>query len=316
MAVDEARITTADGIIEAAKALGAEHGLLQVAVAAAEDDDVLKACAEAAALGIAAFTLYGSEKKLKEMGEANAIDFSQFTIVDCDNPNKSAHLASEAANKGKADVIQKGFLSTSALLKTVLSHDFSLRTENTLSHVAVLGFPGYHKLLGMTDGGMVVKPTFDQKVQLIQNAVSLFNTLGYEEPRVAVSSPVDYILPKIPATVEAAQLTAMNKKGEIKGCEVYGPITFDVATCRDIALKRGVKNFVAGDADIFLVDSIEECNIVSKALILLAPTSFAGVIIGAKVPVSLVSRTDTSRNKLASISIACLLSHHLKRGQQ
>jgi phosphotransacetylase len=315
MALDTTKITTADGIIETAKSLGTKHGPFHVAVAAAEDDDVLKACAEAASLGIATFALYGSERKLKEISEANAINFSGFRIVDCDNPNKSAYLASESASKGEADVIQKGFLSTSALLKTVLSHDFSLRTENTLSHVAVLGFPGYHKLLGMTDGGMVVKPTFEQKVQLIQNAVNLFHTLGYELPKVAVSAPVDYIHPRIRSTVEASQLTTMNKKGEIKGCEVYGPITFDAALNRDIALKRGVKNFVAGDADIFLVDSIEECNIISKTLILLAQAAFAGVIIGAKVPVSLVSRTDTARNKLASISIACLLSHHLKRGQ-
>jgi phosphotransacetylase len=307
------KITSANGIIERAQALGSEFGPFRVAVAAAEDDDVLRACSEAAKLGIAKFTLFGAEKKLKEIGEANGIDFSGFTIVDCDSANKSAHLASQAADKGEADLIQKGFLSTSALLKTVLSKDFSLRTENTLSHVAVLGIPGYHKLLGLTDGGMVVRPDFEQKIQLIENAVSLFHTLGYEKPKVAVSAPVDYIIPKISATTEAAQLTAMSKNGELKDCEVFGPITFEAATSRDIAMKRGIKNYVAGDADIFLVDSIEECNIISKVMILFSPAAFAGVIIGAKVPVSLVSRTDTAFNKLASISVACLLSHHLKR---
>ncbi len=307
------KITSANGIIERAKALGAQNGPFRVAVAAAEDDDVLRACSEAAKLGIAKFTLYGCEKKLKEIGQQNAIDFSGFTIVESDSAGKSAFLAAQAADKGEADLIQKGFLSTSALLKTVLSKDFSLRTQNTLSHVAVLGFPGYHKLLGITDGGMVVKPTFEQKIQLIQNAVSLFHTLGYEKPKVAVSGPVDYIHPGIPATTEAAQLTSMHKNGEINNCEIYGPVTFEAATSREIALKRGIKNYVAGDADIFLVDSIEECNIISKVLILFSPATFAGVIIGAKVPVSLVSRTDTAFNKLASISIACLLSHHLKQ---
>jgi phosphate butyryltransferase len=212
------KITTANGIIEQAKALGKEYGHFRAAVAAAEDDDVLRACSEAAK-----FTLYGSEKKLKDIGATNGIDFSGFTIVDCESAAKSAYLAAQAANKGEADLIQKGFLSTSALLKTILSKDFALRTQNTVSHVAVLNFPGYHKLLGITDGGMVVKPTFEQKIQLIDNAVTLFQTLGYEKPRVAVSAPIDYIHPKIPATTEAAQLTGMSKNGEIENCEIYGP---------------------------------------------------------------------------------------------
>jgi phosphotransacetylase len=112
--------------------------------------------------------------------------------------------------------------------------------------------------------------------------------------------------------MEATQLTAMSKDGLIADCEIFGPVTFDAATSRDIALGRGIKNYVAGDADIFLVDSIEECNVVSKVMILFSPATFAGVIVGAGVPVSLVSRTDTARNKLASISIACLLAHHYK----
>ncbi len=315
MATDHGTITSADGIIEAAKALGIRHGPFRVAVAAAEDDDVLKACSEAAKLGTARFTLFGSESKLREIAEKHKIDFAGFTIVNTKDASESAFLAAQAADKGEADLIQKGFLSTSALLKTVLSRDFALRSSDTLNHVAVLGFAGYHKLLGITDGGMVVKPSFEQKLQMIENSVRLFHCLGYDQPKVAVSAPVDYIHPRIPATAEAAQLTAMNKDGLIRDCEVYGPLTFDAATNRTVAMGRGITNFVAGDADIFLVDSIEECNIVSKVLILLAPATFAGVIVGAKVPVSLVSRTDTARNKLASISIACLLAHFNRQGK-
>ncbi len=309
MSLDYSTVTSAEGIVAAAKTLGKKYGAFRVAVAAAEDDDVLKACAEAARLGIAKFTLFGSETRLREMGDLHRIDFGGFTIVNTKDANESAYLAAQAADRGNADLIQKGFVSTSALLRTVLSRDFDLRAGDTLNHVAVLGFPGYHKLIGITDGGMVVKPTFEQKLQIIKNSVKLFRCLGCDKPKVAVSAPVDYIHPKIQATTEAAQLTALSKDGLIEDCEVYGPLTFDAATSRDIALARGIKNYVAGDADIFLVDSIEECNIVSKALILLAPASFAGVIVGARVPVSLVSRTDTAANKLASISIACLLAH-------
>lgn len=310
--MSEPAITSSDQIIATAQRLGQENGPFRVAVAAAEDAAVLAAAAEATKAGIAKFNLCGSTAKLKELTEANGIDFSLFTVSDSDNPTKSAQLAAAAADSGEADVIMKGFLSTSALLRTVLSHEFSLRGKNTLSHVAVLDIPGYHKLFGITDGGMVVKPNFDQKVQLVENAVELFHALGYEKPKVAVSAPIDYINPKIPATMEATQLTAMAKDGLITDCEIFGPVTFDAATNRDIATGRGIKNYVAGDADIFLVDSIEECNVVSKVMILFSPATFAGVIVGAGVPVSLVSRTDTARNKLASISIACLLAHHYK----
>lgn len=315
MSLDYQPITTADGIIDAAQILGTKYGPFKVAVAAAEDDDVLNACAEAAKMGFARFTLFGTESKLREIGDKHKIDFAGFSIINTKDANESAHLAAESADKGKADLIQKGFLSTSALLKTVLSREFNLRAADTLNHVAVLGFAGYHKLLGITDGGMVVKPTFEQKVQIINNSVKLFHCLGYERPKIAVSAPVDYIHPRLTATTEAAQLTAMNKDGLIPDCEVYGPITFDAATSREVALGRGITNYVAGDADLFLVDSIEECNVVSKTLILLSLATFAGVIVGARVPVSLVSRTDTARNKLASIAIACLFSHYLKRAK-
>ncbi|MFH2055544.1 MAG: phosphate acyltransferase [bacterium] len=308
----ESQITSSDQIIETAQRLGQEDGPFRVAIAAAEDAAVLAAAAEATKIGIARFTLYGSTAKLRELTESNGLDFSLFSVSDSDNPTKSAQLAAAAADAGDADVIMKGFLSTSALLRTVLSHEFSLRGKNTLSHVAVLDIPGYHKLLGITDGGMVVKPDFEQKVQLIENAVELFHALGYDKPKVAVSAPIDYLDPKIPATIEASQLSSMAKDNLITGCEVFGPVTFEAATNREIALGRGIKNHVAGDADIFLVDSIEECNVVSKVLILFSPATFAGVIVGAKVPVSLVSRTDSARNKLASISIACLLARHYK----
>jgi hypothetical protein len=146
---------------------------------------------------------------------------------------------------------------------------------------------------------------------LIENAVSLFHTLGYEKPRIAVSAPIDYIHPKIPATTEAAQLTGMSKNGEIKDCEVYGPVTFEAATNREIALKRGIKNYVAGDADIILVDSIEECNIISKVLILFSPAAFAGVIVGAKVPVSLIAHGYGICQ--TGVDLDCLFCPPLKR---
>jgi phosphate butyryltransferase len=305
-------IRSSDQIIERAQELGRQNGPFRVAVAAAEDAAVLAAAGQASEAGIARFTLYGSSDKLSSVTKQAGVSMSLFDIVDSDDPAKSAGLAAEAAGKGDADVIMKGFISTSALLRTVLSRQYSLRGKNTLSHVAVLDIPGYHKLLGITDGGMVVKPDFEQKVILIENAVELFHALGYDKPKVAVSAPVDYIHPKIPATAEAAQLRSLADKGGIVDCEVFGPITLDAAMSREVAESRGIKNYVAGDADIFLVDSIEECNIVSKVMILFSPATFAGVIVGAKVPVSLVSRTDTARNKLASISIACLLSQHLK----
>ncbi|MEA3296524.1 MAG: phosphate acyltransferase, partial [candidate division Zixibacteria bacterium] len=181
---------------------------------------------------------------------------------------------------------------------------------NTLSHCAVLDIPGYHKLLNFTDGGMVVKPDVEQKLQILENSLLVAKALGLSPVKVAVSATVYEHTERIPHTVSDVEHLIPKVRKIFDDVVIQGPLPFDLATSKEAAALFGVDGPVTGEADIFLVDSIEECNIVCKSLIQFAAAVFAGVIVGAKVPVSLVSRTDTVKNKKTSLALACVLSDY------
>ncbi len=301
-------ITSAEGIIAAARALADSGRRKRVAVAGAQDSDVIGALASAQADGLLEATLYGDEKKIRKIAKEEKFRIGELEIVNQVDPYAATHEAVKAASEGKADVIMKGFVSTSALLKTVLSKEFNLRLDRIISHVAVLGIPGYHKLLAMTDGGMVVAPDRNQKKQILANAILVCRALGINPIRAALSSAVDYPDKNIPSSVEAFELAKeLSGNNELL---VQGPLTFEAALSKDIAGLKNVEGPVAGEADIFLVNTIEECNIAAKGMINFGETIFAGVIVGARVPVSLVSRTDTMKNKKTSVALACLLADY------
>ena len=285
-------INSSDEIISSGAKLSAGGKRKMVAVAAAQDVDLLGALSSAEAEGILDATLFGDKTLIEKMAADGNIDISRMTIIDEKDVNKAAYAAVRMAAEGKADVIMKGFVSTSTLLKTVLSKDFNLRTRNTLSHVAVLDIPGYGKLLSMSDGGMVVKPDLEQKLQIMENAILISRALKLNHIRVAVSGVNDN---------DTKAFLDRAKELHMPDLELKGPLTFDQAAGR------------GGDTDILISASIEECNIIAKALINFAGAVFAGVIVGAKVPVSLVSRTDTIKNKKASVSLACLIADYYQK---
>ncbi len=305
-------IDSSDMIIEAAAKLSGAGRKKMVAVAGAQDVDVIGALSSANADGILDATLFGDKDKIEEIASKENIDISKLDIIDRTDPQKATYEAVKMAAENHADVIMKGFVSTSALLKTVLSKEFNLRTKNTVSHTAVLDIPGYHKLLSMTDGGMVVRPDRQQKIQIIENAVLVCRALGINPVRVALSGAVDAEYESVPSSKECRELIEEFSKQGISGVEIQGPLTLDAATSKEIAGKKNVTGSVAGEADIYLVSSIEECNIIAKSLINFSDTVFAGVITGARVPISLVSRTDTLKNKKASVSLACLVAEFYK----
>ena len=306
-------VSSSDQIISAAAKLSSGGKRKMVAVAAAQDVDVLGALSSAQTEGILDATLFGDKEKIQKMASENAIDISKLTIIHNADVKGATNDAVRMAAEGKADVIMKGFVSTSALLKTVLAKEFNLRTKNTLSHVAVLDIPGYHKLLAMTDGGMVVKPDLEQKFQILENAVLVARALGISPVKVAVSGTTNKFCADDPVSIECQQIIDKALSSGMKDIKVEGPLTLDAATSREIASRKGLSGPVIGDADIYLMHSIEECNIVAKALINFVDAVFAGVIVGAKAPVSLVSRTDTVKNKKASVSLACLIAEHYSR---
>ncbi len=305
-------ISSSDQIIEVAAQLAKSGQKKMVAVAGAQDVDVIGALSSSNADGILDATLFGDKNKIEEISDKENIDITNLDVIDQSDPQKATYEAVKMAADGNADVVMKGFVSTSALLKTVLSKEFGLRTKNTVSHTAVLDIPGYHKLLSMTDGGMVVRPDLEQKIQIIENAVLVNKALGICPVKVALASGVDAEYDSVPSSLECKKLIDKFTELKIDNVQLQGPLAFDTATSKEIAQAKNIEGPVVGEADIYLVSSLEECNIIAKSLINFADTVFAGVITGARVPISLVSRTDTLKNKKASVSIACLVAEYYK----
>jgi phosphate butyryltransferase len=263
--------------------------------------------------GICEASLFGDETTIRELAQKNNIRLEGMDIIHQADPQSAVLGAAAMADSGQADVIMKGFLSTSTVLKGILDRRFNLRSGPTLSHVAVLEVPAYHKLLLMTDGGMMVKPNLQQKLDLLRNAALVAHALGISPVKIAVSAAVNSPVTGMPQAEEAATLVDMVRREPMADCDVAGPMSFDQATSADAARRLGVSNSVAGDADIFLAGSIEECNITAKSMIVFAGAIFSGVIVGAKVPVSLVSRTDPVIGKKTSIALACLVADYYQR---
>lgn len=274
-----------------------------VAIAGAEDKEAVKAIYEARELGVSAI-LFGKkeivEKNLEEIG-------IEYPIVDCRTEEEASKEAVKSVVQGDAHIVMKGLVKTSTLLKAVLDKECGLRTDRLLSHVAVVEVPGVNRLIFVTDGGMVIRPTLEQKIQIIQNAVDIARKLGYEMPKVGIIAAVETVNPDMPETMEAALLAKMNERGQIKNCKIDGPLGIDNALSIYAAEVKGVKGEVAGHADILVVPDIHSGNFLGKSAVYFANGRIAGIIAGAKAPVIVISRADTSDSKFASIALAMAL---------
>lgn len=279
-----------------------------IAVAAAHDKEVLLAVTEAVALGIVNAILVGNEIKIKEICKNEKLDLENITIINEIDVVKAAAKAVEQVVLGNADFLMKGMLNTSDLLKAVLNKEKGLRGKEMLSHVMLYEVSTYHKLISLTDGGMVMYPELNDKIGIINNAVKVAHKLGIKNPKVAPICAVEVVNPSMQATIDAALLSQMNKRGQIKGCIIDGPLALDIAISSEAAKHKGIISDVAGDSDILLVPSIESGNFLGKALTYFAGAENAGVIVGAKCPVVLVSRADSARSKLYSIALGSVIS--------
>ena len=299
-------LKSAQDIIDKAKAISAVQGIKRVVIAAAQDDDVLEAIHEAQAEGIAEGILVGDRKKIEILCHSINIDPNEFQIENVADDTKAAARSAQIVVAGDACAIMKGFLPTSTLLKVLLSKAYGLRKAETVSHVAVLTVPRYHKLLGITDGGIVVHPNFEQKLAIIANAVMVYRALGIPHPKIALLATIDMVREEVPETLECAIISRMAEESRGFGTEaqVEGPLSFDTAVDRRVADIMGFDSPIMGDADVVVASSIEEGNILAKSLINFAGATFSGIIAGAKVPISLVSRADSAMNKKSSIALA------------
>ncbi len=273
-----------------------------VALAGGEDIEALKALKEAEEAGIVSHVIVAGKKEkteqnMKEVG----VDYE---FIPTDTDEETAEVAVKQVSSGKAQVLMKGLIKTSILLKAALNKEWGLRTGRLLSHVILAHSPHVDRVFFITDGGMVIKPTLEQKVQIIQNAVELAHKLGYEKPRVALIAAVEVVNPDMPETMEAAIIAKMADRGQIKGAIVDGPFGVDNAMSELAAKIKGVKGEVAGKADILVVPDIHSGNFLGKSFVYVGGGTIAGVVVGAKAPIVIVSRADTARSKLMSIALA------------
>lgn len=285
-------------------AIARQRGPIGLAVAAADDHEILQAVKLAADQGLARPLLVGKADRIRQIAAEVGLDLSGATIHDAQTTQAAAALAVSLVRSGQAGLLMKGQIQTAELMRAVLDKENGLRVGRTLSHIAILDVPPHDHLYFMTDGGINIAPDLTRKAEIVQNAIDTLRAIGYEQPKVACLAALEQVNPDMPATLDGALLAKMSDRGQIKGGIVDGPFGLDNAVSAESARIKGIKSPVAGAADILMVPAIEAGNILYKTLAFMAPTGLrqAGIVVGAKVPVVLLSRADSHDAKLHSIA--------------
>lgn len=290
-------------------AVAKEKKTMKLVVVAAQDADVLGAVVAAAKDGIVEPVLVGDEAKIQEIAKRDNLDLSSYGVVNIVDLAEAARYSVELVKKGQADFVMKGLIDTAILLKAVLDKEIGLRTDSQLSHVMVYEIPAYHKLVYLTDGGMNITPDYDAKVKITKNAIDVAKAMGVETVKVACLAAKEKVNPKMQATVDAAKLQEYSEAGNFgPGVIVEGPLAFDLAVSKEAAATKGFKSQIAGDTDILVVPTIEMGNGIGKTIAYFANGKSAGIIMGAKAPVVLVSRADSFESKLYSIALGSMIA--------
>ncbi|EJR66207.1 phosphate butyryltransferase [Bacillus cereus VD115] len=276
-----------------------------VAVAVAEDHEVIEAVAKAIKLQLAQFRLYGNQEKIMGMLQEHGLQTSDhIEVIAAASSAEAAELSVKSVRNGEADVLMKGDIPTANILKAVLNKEWGLRKGSVLSHVAAFEVPNYDRLIFVTDAAMNIAPDVTQKAAIIQNTVEVAQAIGIELPKVAPIAAVEVVNPAMQATIDAAMLTQMNRRGQIKNCIVDGPLALDNAVSQIAAEHKGIVSDVAGKADILLVPTIEAGNVLYKSLVYFADAKVGAMIAGAKAPIVLTSRADSAETKVYSLALA------------
>ena len=282
----------------------AEPHAARMAVAAAGDEHTIEAVLHARQEGIVTPVLVGDKAAIDAALKHFGAEVPAEDIYDVPDIAEAAKCAVALVREGKADLLMKGKLDTSVMLRPVVNKETGLGKGGVMSHFTAFEVPNYHKLLIPVDGGMVTYPTLEQKKAIIENTVGALRAMGYDEVKVGVLACVEKLNPKMPETVEADELKQMNLRGEITGCIVEGPISYDCAMSKEIADFKGFHSPVAGDVDVLVAPNIHAGNIMGKMLAVTAGAKMAGFIVGAQCPIVLTSRGSTPLEKYNSIAIA------------
>lgn len=278
--------------------------LARVAVVAAADPHTIEGVLEAQKQRVASPVLIGDAKVIAEILKECGEEPEAFEIFHEPDISKTPLVANELVHSGKADFVMKGLIDTADFLKGILDKESGLRTGNVMSHIAFLELPGYRKLLAITDGGMIASPDLDAKRQIVQNVVCTLQGMGYEKPKIAVLAAVEKENKSMSETSDAFALRADCQKGRLAGCEIDGPLSYDIAMSKEAARIKGISHQNSEDYDVLLVPGIAAGNILTKALILNAGAKMAGIVAGAKVPLVLNSRSASADEKFYAILLA------------
>ena len=280
----------------------------RLVLAAAQDKYSLNAVMNAANDGVIEPILIGDKELICTIAKLGGFNMEGIVIIDEPDPEVAVELAVKMANRGEVDILMKGMVGTSTLLKAVLNKEWGLRTGNLLSHFALFEVETYHKLIAVTDVAMNIAPNLQEKISIVNNSVACLNKLGIPNPKVAVLGAVEMVNESMAATLDAALLSKMNQRDQIRNCIIDGPLAFDNAISYESAKHKGIRSEVAGDTDLLLMPDIEVGNVLYKSLVFFAQAKVASVILGASVPIVLTSRSDSEQAKYDSIILAAAAS--------
>ena len=296
-------ITRLDEIVDAAVARGKK----KMIVAYGQDTHSIGATDMAIKAGLVDVTLVGDPDEIKKSCEAEGVDINQYTIIAESDDVKAVEIAVKAVHNGEYDVLMKGVVPTDKYMRGILNKEWGLLpVGTTLSHITVLQIPAYHKLLIVSDVAVLPLPSLEQKKQIAKYLVQTANTLGIEEPKVALLAPSEQLLPKVVSSVEAAALSEMGQNGELAKALFQGPLALDVAIDPESVKIKKLTGPVAGDADCLLFPNIESGNVFFKACTKFGGAELAAMVAGPTAPCVLTSRGDTALTKKYSIALACL----------
>jgi phosphate acetyltransferase len=281
---------------------------LPTAVAHPCDKSSLGAVVEAAELGLIAPILVGPADRIKAVALENGIDIARYQVVDAPYSEAAARCAVQLVREGKAEALMKGSLHTDELMGAVVGRDSGMRTGRRVSHCFVMDVPGHDTALIISDAAVNITPTLEEKKDILQNAIDLAHALMVDDVRVAILSAMETVNPKVPSTIEAAALCKMVDRHQVTGAVVDGPLALDNAIDPEAARIKGIDSPVAGRANVLIVPDLEAGNMLAKSLSFLAGADAAGIVLGARVPIILTSRADSTMTRLASCAVASLVA--------
>ena len=303
-------ILNLDQLVESARA----RGPLRIAVAAGHDPDVIEAIKRACDLRLADAIFVGNTARIRTMAAAAGLEIPPAQLIHETDDEAAARRAVELVREGQAGLLMKGKVSTALLIRAVLDREAGLRSGRLLSQVIVFQVPGIRRLMLMSDAAINIAPTLAQKAEICRNAIEVAHALGIDKPNLAALAALEFVNPEMPATVEAAALAMMNRRGQIAGAYVEGPIALDVPLSRFAAERKSIDSPLVENTDIFIAPDIEAANILYRAILYFAKGESGGIVFGAKVPLILLSRAETPETKLRSIAIALLVARKQAAG--